>query len=102
MIDPDEVRALAESLRAAEDSLAAAKRVHEHAASRLAQAICPHRLGDCIEIKGESYNGKTGLVKSIKVVPYLGRYEWQVQLVVLKDNGQESAHRTQVRQSTRS
>jgi len=96
----DEIRSLCESVKAAEESLAAARRVYEQSSGRLAQTICPHRVGDIIEIKGESYHGKPGLVKSVRVVPYLGRYEWQVDLVVLKSNGQESANRTQLRQHT--
>jgi hypothetical protein len=98
MSDPDETRELMESVRAAETSREAARRMYEHASARLAQAICPHRVGDLLEIKGESYRGKTGLVKAIRIVPYLGRYEWQCDLVVLKSSGQESAHRTQFRQ----
>jgi len=93
-----EARELMESVRAAELSMEASRRVYEHAAARLMQAICPYRIGDLVEIHGESYRGKTGLVKAIRIVPYLGKYEWQCELVVLKACGQESAHRTQVRQ----
>lgn len=93
-----EIRQMFDSVRAAEQALAASRRVYEQAAGLLAHAICPHRVGDLVEIVGESYRGKTGLVKAVRVVPYLGRYEWQCDLVVLKANGQESAHRTQWRQ----
>ncbi len=97
MIDPT-VKALADALRAAERNLQVAKRRHEIASVNLAHAICPHRVGDLIEIKGASYKGMTGLVKSIRMVPFMQRYEWQAEVVVLKSNGDESAHRTQVRQ----
>lgn len=101
MREPEETRELMDSVRAAEMSMEAARRMYEHAEARLIQAICPHRIGDLVEIHGESYRGKTGLVKAIRIVPYLGKYEWQCELVVLKACGQESAHRTQVRQSTK-
>lgn len=101
MSEQAETRELMESVRAAELSMEAARRMYEHAAARLIQEICPYRVGDLVEIQGESYRGKTGLVKAIRIVPYLGRFEWQCELVVLKANGQESAHRTQVRQHTK-
>jgi hypothetical protein len=93
-----DLRELMDMVRAAEQGLESSRRLFDQAASHLAQAICPHRVGDLLEITGESYRGKTGLVKAIRVVPYLGRYEWQCDLVVLKASGQESAHRTQLRQ----
>ena len=98
MSDTDKITELMQAVSSAERTLEAARIGYEHAAGRLAQTICPHRVGDLVEIKGDSYRGKTGLVKAIRIVPYLGRYEWQCDLVVLKANGQESAHRTQFRQ----
>jgi hypothetical protein len=40
----------------------------------------------------------TGLVKEVRMVPYLMRYQWEVEVVVLKDNGDLSANRTQFRE----
>lgn len=98
MIDQEQIRDLMESVRAAEASVEASRRMYDHAAARLAQTICPHRVGDLVEIKGDSYRGKTGLIKAIRIVPYLGRFEWQCDIVVLMANGQESSRRTQFRQ----
>lgn len=98
MSEQNEIRELMESVRAADLNMDAARRVYEHAESRLIQAICAHRIGDLVEIPGESYRGKTGVVKAIQIVPYMATYEWRCELVVLKANGQESAHRTQIRQ----
>lgn len=98
MADIEQVRELADALRAAERNLEIARRRHEIASVNLAHVICPHRVGDLIEITGASYRGQTGLVKSVRMVPYMQRYEWQAEVVVLKSNGDESAHRTQVRE----
>lgn len=101
MSEQQETRELMEAVRNAELSMEAARRVYEHAAARLIEAICNHRVGDLVEIQGESYRGKTGVVKAIQIVPYMTTYEWRCELVVLKANGQESAHRTQIRQKSR-
>ena len=101
MTDPQRVRELADGLRAAERNLEIARRRYEIARVNLAHVICPHRVGDLIEITGASYRGMTGLVKSVRMVPYMQRYEWEAEVVVLKSNGDESAHRTQVREHSR-
>jgi len=95
----DQFADLTEALKVAEQNLDLAKRRHAKAAGDLAVAVCPHRVGDLIEIGGESYRGKTGIVKEVRMIPYIRGYEWQVEVQVLKANGEPSAHRTQIREN---
>lgn len=90
---------LTDTLRAAVRNLEMARRLHARASAELAEAVCPHRVGDLIEIAGESYRGKTGVVKEVRMIPYVRGYEWQVEVQVLKANGEPSAHRTQIREN---
>lgn len=92
------VAILVEQLRRADGNLEAFRRNRAVVAGDLAEIICPYRVGDLVEIRGHSYRGKTGIVKDVRIVPYLFRYQWEVEVVVLKDNGEESANRTQFRE----
>ena len=87
---------LERNLREAAADLESARRKFNAAAVTLASRICPYKIGDLCEIKGHSYNGKTGVVKDVTVSPtgYSRHYTWAIECVVLKDNGNESAHRT--------
>jgi len=82
----------------AEHALSIANRNYSFASGKLADVVCPYKLGDKVEIKGPSYTGMTGLVKEVRMVPYLMRYQWEVEVVVLKDSGDLSANRTQFRE----
>lgn len=89
---------LVDQLRRVDGNLEALRRNRAIVAGDLAEVICPYRVGDLLEIRGHSYRGKTGIVKAVRIVPYLFRYQWEVEVVVLKDNGEESANRTQFRE----
>lgn len=94
----EQIQKLVSELQSAEYALDVAKRTYAFASSLVASAVCPYKLGDLVEIKGHSYAGMTGIVKEIRMVPYLMRYQWEVEVVVLKDNGEPSANRTQFRE----
>lgn len=89
---------LFKEMQVAEHALEIARRNYAHASGNLASVVCPYKLGDLVEIKGPSYTGMTGIVKEIRMVPHLMRYQWEVEVVVLKDNGEPSANRTQFRE----
>ena len=94
----ENIDTMVSELRSAEHALSIANRNYSFASGKLADAVCPYKLGDKVEIKGPSYTGMTGLVKEVRMVPYLMRYQWEVEVVVLKDNGGLSANRTQFRE----
>ena len=76
-------------VRQAENELRRHKDTLSKLMDKLAQQLCPHKVGDIIEIEGYSHTGKMMIVDKI-TSPSWPTYEWRVVGRVIKKDGDPS------------